>query len=290
MAQPDLLQRHDAVVLEYTMLRATVNRLLEIMTPVYGPNFPNDRLVIDVETTGVRFHNFQEAVKRGWKHFDGDLITELGFCHVKENEVKSTETLVLDWTMVPSINKQALANRMAETKRHMEIDQFGQPTGKSYKMSMERMQDEGADPVEVLSLFHETLEDARTKKHFIIAHNGYAFDSRMFEDHFQFWCKKMFRFGDNEIFDTGMVIKASQSNQVPWTTDTSRSWSARTYAQRLKGIKWSLDRYAVPLFGLAEKYNLNMDEAHGAGFDCYVSDCLFREMLAIAKGERADMA
>ena len=273
----------DAAALELEMLKQTMNSVLGIMKVGKFRNFPNDYLVIDVETTGVRFHKDG----RNARHWDGDFITELGYCYVKDGVSTGHETLVLNWASVPKVNRQALNERMETTRRQMEFKD-GKPTGRTYHMSLKRMEEEGADPIEVLQSFAEILQFARESGNFFVAHNGYHFDGTMFENHFDYWCKSDFKFGDNEMFDTGMVEKGSRSAMVPWLNDSVRSWSNRTYAVWLKGVHWALDRACVPRYNLAELYNLDMSQAHGAGFDCYVTHCLFEEFKKIACGDRVE--
>jgi hypothetical protein len=46
-------------------------------------------------------------------------------------------------------------------------------------------------------------------------------------------------------------------------------------------VKWKLE-LAVKKLGLGEKHNLNVDEAHDAGFDCRATHYLFEELRQLA--------
>jgi hypothetical protein len=198
--------------------------------------------------------------------------------------------LVLDWTqMKDRFPTDKLRARMEETRKAVEWKD-GKPTGKKYHMTIEMMQKEGIHPRDGLQAFAELLDDARRNKIFYVAHNGYHFDVRMLEDHFTAFTKLPFRFGDNEMIDTGMIEKGSQSNSIPWTGESVRDWSLRVSSARLKYVKWALDMHCVPRYGLATKYNLDMYAAHDAGFDCYVTHLLFEEYKAIARGEAPEPA
>jgi DNA polymerase III epsilon subunit-like protein len=267
------------------MVKLTVNSLLEVMRLGNDKgrfrNFPDDYVVIDVETTGIKFHT------PGSLLYQGDLITQLGYCVVRDAKAVSQAGLTLNWTDVKCIDENCLTQRLLQTKQNVEFKN-GQPTGKTYHMTIEKMKKDGSNPIDILREFAKVLRDAREQGCFYVAHNGYHFDVRMIEDHFAYWIKDDFKFGDNELFDTGMIEKGSQSNSTPWNGDTVKSWSMRTYGARLKNIKWSLDRACVPRYKLDEKYHLKMDEAHDAGFDCYVTHLLFEEFKEIAKGRRQE--
>lgn len=270
------------------MIATTVNGLFNIMSPHFR-NFPNDYIVIDVETTGVKFY------KGDMPDFfpSSDLITQLGCCIVKDSKAVCQSAVVLDWTQLSTIDQNVLKERLAFTKQAVEF-RDGQPTGKHYHMSYDKLK-EGRNPIEALKLFKQNVFDvARAEGMFFVAHNGYHFDARMIENHYWHWLEEHIGFGPNEIFDTGMVEKGSQSNSSPWMGDTVKDWSYRTYKVRLKDVKWSLDRACVARYRLSDRHYLpvnlegRLDEAHDAGFDCLVNHLLFEEYKEITAGRRAE--
>lgn len=271
------------------MIATTVSSLFNIMHPYYR-NFPNDYVVIDVETTGVKFYKGTPT------YFpDADLITQLGWCVVKDSKAVYQGSFILDWFKHPVINHVELKERLLWTKKKVEWTDDGKPTGKHYHMSAELMQSHGGDPVDTLKKFKETVIDmARQDGMFFVAHNGYHFDARMIEYHYNYWLNQKIDFGPNEIFDTGMVEKGSQSNSSPWMGDTVKDWSYRTYKVRLKDVKWSLDRACAARYRLSDRHYLpvnlegSLDEAHDAGFDCYVNHLLFEEYKEITAGRRPE--
>jgi hypothetical protein len=274
---------------ESKMIATTVNGLFNIMQPHFR-NFPNDYVVIDVETTGTKFF------KGDMPNFfpSSDLITQLGCCIVKDSKAIYQGSMVLDWFRNPGIDQQALKDRLAYTKQQVEF-RDGQPTGKKYHMNAELMQKRGTDPLEALRLFkHNVFDVARQEGMFFVAHNGYHFDARMIENHYWHWLEEHIGFGPNEIFDTGMVEKGSQSNSSPWMGDTVKDWSYRTYKVRLKDVKWSLDSACASRYRLSDRHYLpvnlegRLDEAHDAGFDCYVNHLLFEEYKEITAGRRPE--
>lgn len=279
-----MLARQDAIrayrELELRMIRDTVNGLFNLMRPHYD-DFPKNYVVFDLETTGIN------PTK--------DLIVQLGWCIVKDGKEDDRGGAILKWPLftkhVP--NPARFKLKLEEVKNKVEW-RDGKPTGKKYHFDFERVMDEGVDPMFVLEAANDILHGAREKKMFFIAHNGYHFDVPFLEGHFDFFLGKdnkfgnmprpTFHFGDNELFDTGMVEKGSQCQMIPWLTDTVRSWSLRTQRERIKNVKWALDTSCVPRYDLDKRYNLNIKEAHDAGFDCYVCHLLFQEYVRIASG------
>lgn len=272
------------------MIATTVSSLFNIMRPQFR-NFPNDYVVIDVETTGVKFYKGDMP-----KFFpDSDLITQLGCCIVKDSKAVYQKALILDWSRIPGIDADLLKKRLEETKKNVEFTNDGVPTGKKYHMTFDLMQSEGREPLEALGLFkHNVFDVARKEGMFFVAHNGYHFDARMIENHYWHWLEEHIGFGPNEIFDTGMVEKGSQSNSVPWMGDTVKDWSYRTYKVRLKDVKWSLDRACATRYRLSDRHYLpvnleqRIEEAHDAGFDSYLTHLLFEEYKEITAGRRPE--
>jgi DNA polymerase III epsilon subunit-like protein len=250
------------------MVHMTVKRLFALMEGRFR-NFPNDYLVLDTETTGVVFGD--------------DLIWQIGHCFVRNSLPVDRGNVLLDWTRHPRVQQNWLRQRIEATRRHVEYDKDGRPTGKKFHITYERMRDEGVSPEPILQEYLAWFEELHEDQVFFVAHNGYHFDAEMLTSHFWRFLGKRWGFDDGELMDTGMVLKAAQSSLVPWTGETLQDFSRRAYSQRLRGVRWALDQYAVPKFGLDKKYGLDMSQAHDAGFDAYVTHLLFQEFVEFAR-------
>jgi DNA polymerase III epsilon subunit-like protein len=262
-----LNRRQEALkLLETTMVGLTMNQMFKLMKGRFR-SF-DDYLVIDTETTGVNFEH--------------DLIWQVGHCLVKGRQPVNRGGALLDWARHPLIDQGWLKQRLLDTKRMVEFDRDGKPTGKTYHISYERMADEGVEPEPVLSEYLKWLRQGHEEKMFFVAHNGYRFDARMLQEHFNRFLREPWGFDDWELFDTGMVEKASQAMMGPWPTDTMRSFARRVDSQRLRGIRWNLDQHCVPRYRLAEKHGLDMTAAHDASFDSYLCHLLFEHWRALA--------
>jgi DNA polymerase III epsilon subunit-like protein len=231
-------------------------------------SFPRDYLVFDLETTGIDLKE--------------DLILQIGHCLVLGGEPVDTADFVLDWTARPGIDAGWLGKRIERTREFVEYDKDGRPSGRHYRFSPERLRQEGSDPLAILRFYHDWLQELRGERLFLVAHNGYHFDCCLLERHFHQFLASPFVFGDWEVFDTGMVVKAMQMNLPFWRGETPRSFSRRAYGQRLRGVRWALDTFCVPHFNLDKKHNLQAGDAHEAAWDVHVTHLLFQECLQAA--------
>lgn len=228
--------------------------------------FPDNYAVFDVETSGV-----DKSL---------DLVCQLGYCLVVDGKEQERICWDLDWSDPALVDQRWLRDKLLYTKEQVEMKD-GTPTGKTYHVSYERMR-EGVPPVEALREFLDLLIHMREEGFVFVAHNGVNFDAPILANHFKRWLGEDFAFGPNEIWDTGMIEKAIQLNMVPEPGDTFRSFAGRVGGVRAKGVYWALDRHCVPKYDLAKRFGLDMDMAHDAGFDCYVTHLLFEDYKRIA--------
>lgn len=268
MAGLQFQARQDAAAfVESRMIRSTVNAIFRLMRDRFK-GFPDDYLVFDVETTGVEFGT--------------DLVAQLGYVLVRDRKPADQGWVYLDWTRDPEVDQGWLRRRVEETRRHVEFKN-GQPTGKVYKVAYDRMRD-GMDPREALRRYHKLFLDNRAEGHFVVAHNGYHFDARYVEEHLHTFLGETFRFGDYELFDTGMIEKGAQAAMTPWIGESVRDYSLRVAKTWLKGVYWALDSYCVPKYGLDAKVNIKAADAHDAAVDCLLTHALFEEHRREAEG------
>lgn len=243
-----------------------LNKLFRVMNRRFNC-FPADYIVVDLETTGLSKHE--------------DLIGQLGVCLVVDRKPVVTSGTVLNWLRHPGVDQGWLKRRLEDTKYHVEHDKDGRRNNRHYHLSAEVLLDEGVDPVLALANCLDMLHDARARGRFVIAHNGYNFDCPFLENAFQRFLGADYRFGDNEVFDTGVTEKAAQLNLLPWAEESLRAFSTRVGGQRAKGVRWALDDHCVPKYNLDKKYNFDRRKMHEGGLDCLVAHYLFEEFRAM---------
>lgn len=267
---PEILlnARQDAAAfVEARMIRTTVNTLFGLMRARFK-DFPNNYLVFDVETTGVKFGE--------------DLVAQLGYVLVRDRRPVDQGQVYLDWTREPAVDQAWLKKRVESTRRHVETKD-GRPTGRTYKVSYEDMR-RGMKPADALQRYFDLFLANRADGGFFVAHNGYHFDAKWIEEHFSTFIGERFRFDDFELFDTGMIEKGAQAAMCPWVGESVRDYSLRVSRIWLKGVFWSLDGFCVPKYKLDEKMNTKTADAHDAAVDCLLTHALFEEHRREAEG------
>jgi DNA polymerase III epsilon subunit-like protein len=144
-------------------------------------------------------------------------------------------------------------------------------------ISVERTLAEGVPFEECVPRLVEMFESWRKRGLMFVGHNMMAFDAPLFEQE----CtrvKKPFKFNENEIVDTGMMVKAYQLGMSYRMNDTLRSFGKWVSGVRAKGVFWSLDRYCYEHFKLQEISGINKEDAHDAGVDCMLTHFLLERL------------
>ncbi len=200
-----------------------------------------------------------------------DLILSIGHVAVENGEIVSSTNTYLNWPDSGLVEPAWLSQRMERTRAKMA------EKGVKYQMDFETLREKGVPPLEAFQAYHDLFSDCVARGDSFVTHNGYRFDIPWLKHNWNRWLGKTFSFGENRVWDTGVIEKACQVQAVPEQGDTMFSWSSRVGGMFLKGVYFALDRHCVPKYGLAEKHALDMSNAHGAGYDCYVTSLLFRE-------------
>lgn len=250
-----------------------------------GELFPDNYIVFDVETTGTVFYGANGADKPELNGYH-DVITQIGHCIVRGGEAKHRAGIILDW-MKPEYMEHHEFDVMKDSgwlvhQLNYLVDIFEQK-GRTYQIPPDRMEAEGQDPIKTLEAYYDIFTEARKEGLKFVGHNAWGFDAKMMRYHFRQYLGKDFKWRPDEIIDTGMIEKAVQDRDnenvsLPWKTENLKTWSRRMSNSPRRGIKWNLDTHVVGKYNLIEKYNLNMDDAHDAGFDCYITH-LFLQTL-----------
>lgn len=221
---------------------------------------PEDYLIWDVETTG-----FNESV---------DLITQIGWAIVRGRQLVNQESLLLNWTTMPGIDQQWLQDRLAK------LCETFREKGATYYATYDKMAG-GQSPLLCLQVFEEVLAAAERAGDWTVGHNVACFDPRFVDSHRgRFLGLPPRDWERDQVFDTGLFVKAAQASLELRPEEALSAWWRRVAGTRVR-VKWSLDSYCIPAFGLAEKYGLDVRACHDAGYDCYVVHCLVEELRKI---------
>ena len=243
----------DPRVLHTYHLREIVQRLAK--TEMWPNNkLPCDYLVLDTETTGFSSTD--------------NHIVQIGLCAVRDCEICHDfgDDDFMSFTI--KLPEEAFIWAEGAVKVH----------GIDYVKS----QEQGIPPEEAYGLLHEVLLDARSKGMYICGHNLYSFDIPFFQTELS----RMgisFKFAQNEVVDTAMLVKAMQLGMYPSVGEPSYTYWSRVKSFRARGIYFSLDRYCIEHFDLAA-FGADKSHAHDAGYDCWLTHLVVSELNKIVEG------
>lgn len=247
-----------------------INHWGPLFTQLYGHAFPTSYLALDCEYTGGN-----ERL---------DLIVEIGHCLVENGVLTDRLGIVLDWSRRPDLVPK---DKLKHMLRRIEL--MMKDAGHTWRITYPVMQEEGIDPIKGLQFYYDLFRTIQKRKLFFAAHNGFKSDERMLQGAFEGFLLKEFRFGQNQLFDTGAIFKANLvladpdptlRHKYSWTP-TASDVSLEDYFRRIvnlhaKGVFWNLEA-AVKHYQLDQQYSLDMAQSHTAEFDAYMVHLLMEE-------------
>jgi len=234
---------------------------------------PRDYFCFDLETTGFSFR-FNKGAENEEESND-DLIVELGHCSVEGGYAKYYESKVLNWFECDLVDDAWLEWKLERCYQNM------RKAGRECHMSAKRMREEGEDPIEVLQFYRDLLEQARTDRKLFVGHNLALFDSNVFANATEEWLGDRFEIGKDEVLDTAAIEKATTCGMEPWPDESTMDYFRRVLDRPAPGIRWHLE-HCVKKYKLDRKYDLDLDNAHTAGFDAMLCHLLMEEFRAIS--------
>lgn len=235
---------------------------------LYGGEWPVNYCCFDLETTGYSMER--------------DVIVEWGHCLVQDGKPVDRLSLVIDWTNHSVVPDHWLRQRLQQVASSMSA------AGSKSHMTYERMKSEGVKPDKALGFILKFIKTLAEKDSLFVAHGGYAFDEKMLASNFRgFGIAHDFSFGDNNLFDTDCVEKASQvvthPRMHPRKGDTLRSYFHRVKYTRMAGVKSNLDTHCFQKYFAAK--GVKRSEMHGASTDAHCCHILMEEWRSQINGE-----
>lgn len=250
---------------------------------LYSSSWPENYCVVDCEYTGGN-----EEV---------DVVTGIGHLLVENGKPVDHLSLVLDWTHHPIVPADWLQHALRRVTLNMAN------SGRVFHTDWDGMQRDGIAPEKALTFYYDLFEAVKARGGMFVAHNGFYADERMLRGNFEGFIGKTFRFGENRLFDTGAIEKASlalvssdpairerRDVWLPNDNDTMETYFRRVTGAHAKGLFWNLSD-TIRRHGLHTRHNLDLDKAHAAGFDVQLVYHLmehYRELAAAKSGERID--
>jgi len=203
---------------------------------------PDTYMVFDTETNGTQIGSSR--------------ILQYGFCHVEGRKVLKSYSFLVNHGPDLNIPEGAFKVHGIDVKKTMA---------------------EGVPFKEIVHRIVELFEDWQKAGAMFVGHNMMAFDAPLFERE----CgraERPFKFGENEILDTGMLVKAIQLGMTFRLNDTLRSFGKWVSNVRARGVYWSLDRYCYAQYKLKELSGIDKDAAHDAAVDCLLTHYLLERL------------
>lgn len=220
-----------------------LSRLLgEVARRCSGGSLPDTYLVFDTETNGTDVYRCK--------------ILQVGLCFVRKGEI---------------------IDRMAfYVKRGTDVP-IPPEAQRVHGITHAKLASDGIEPAEIIPLVCEHFTKWREQGHMFLGHNILAFDAPLIELESQL-LGVPWKFRDNEIVDTGMLVKGAQLEMFfRDDAENLRSFYRRVSEVRAKGVYWSLDRHCIDAYGLAT-YGIDKSKMHDAGEDCVATHFLLSEI------------
>ena len=191
------------------------------------------------------------------------VIVEAGHCIVGGGDILEEGSWILDWTRCPDlVDSRSLAKTMYHTRKNMEFDRQGNPTGRKYKFTLELLKT-GVDPIQTLEMYYKLFQDAIETKIFVIGH-GVWFDVDFFNHSFKRFLNKPALELSEFIFDTGVIAKALIADLRPKLKEKLPDYFQRVKRFSNSGNKWNLKDLAIRHVPHLVKSG---EDLHQAGYD-----------------------
>lgn len=226
--------------------------------------FPDSYFIWDLETSGF--------------HRQYDVVVEAGWGIVHNRQLVDYGGVILDWTRHGGWSWQHwLRQRLEKVAREMSSQ------GRTYHFTYDRLAAEGVDPHQGMYDFVQLLWQFIRNAGFLVGHGIYYFDSTMVDGHTnRFMGGYELPWDMATMLDTALIEKAAETNSMPWVGDTLHDWYKRVQGIRSKGTRWNLGGHCTEKYNLAERFHLDMNQTHRAGFDCVLEYGLVETYRQIA--------
>jgi hypothetical protein len=228
-----------------------------------GFTIPSTYITFDLETTGLKPHRV--------------FITQAGHLSVTAGIPGEPFSTLLGWPKTNAINQADFREQLIE----VENDYLSR--NDRYRFSYDLLNRDGADPLRIVELYHDTFVAHQAQGGSFATHNGAKFDTQVWQSHFRKYLDSDFCFNLERMHDTGLVEKAIglsrrrfEQGKSEWLPhpDESRAWFYhRTINEYGHKLGWGLGD-TIKKYGLDRAFNLDLDNSHTAGFDCTMTHLL----------------
>lgn len=245
---------------------AVLNRFRDYFKNRFRAGLPSNYLCWDLEATGFSR--------------DDDLIVEIGHCVVHDRKPVQRMATLLDWTRSEHVNQDWLRDKLNYVKKCVETDEDGNPNGRRFDITYERLRKEGVPPEDAFEYYFDLFARVHNGGGFFVGQNVYAFDAEMFAAQTAEFLGEAFKFEPDVMIDVGALEKATQLGMGVFDDETLKDYFKRVASFNRKGVKWNIE-HCVNKYKLPELYGIKAEELHGAGEDSYVCHLVYEEIRNI---------
>lgn len=249
-----------------------INEWDSAFTANYDHTFPDTYLCLDTEYTG--------GDERA------DFVMEIGHVMIQDRKVVDRLNVVLDWSSHPGVDHELLRHKLNNIQSIM---------GSDWRITWDVMQKEGIAPFKALKFYQKFFSTWNKRNLPYVAHNGRTAEERMLRGVFNRYLDRSFVIGDNQLWDTGAIFKATSLFEsmdpshshfrwkcFPQQSDSMRDYFDRVIGLRVRGLRWKL-KLCLEHYGLLDKLG-DDHRYHQAVHDAYCSHLLmeaFRDGLSV---------
>lgn len=239
---------------------------------------PDDYISLDTETLSFGEDN---------------LPVEIGHALVKGRKPISRYDYLLDWLKEPAqtedgfdaVQADWLQDQLLYVRDRMEKDEHGNPTGRKYDITFQKLRDAGRTWHKVLRYYLDLLRRVTAKGFCIVGHNV-SFDLKLLSSVWDEFLGESFDFDAVPQFDTGVLFKAMQIGLTPAPHESLAEYTHRVRHKRCPGVPWNL-LHGMRTLGVIDKHGLDASKLHGAGYDSYCTHLFFEELRLTMEGSAA---
>lgn len=230
----------------------------------WGLTLPTDYFVIDVENVGNIYDK-------------NPLLLEIGCSCVCNTVLKYSTAAILDWFKYDKINHDELRKSLVQTRENL----LAKDKNCLFRFDEQFVRKYGHEPLAVLEIFYNFLNELNSKNKKLVMHNGFKHDIPILEDNIYNYLGYKFHINRDLLIDTGLIEKAWQFNVLPAKGESLSSFYAYISEIFLPKIYWSLPRTCVKRYDLIKKHALDTTQAHSAEYDTFVNHLLLEEYRQI---------
>jgi len=245
--------------------------LAKNLTVVMGKlEVPANYMVLDIETTGF------SPVK--------DDIWQFGAFTSMDGSCKHAQGVAFHIALPDDRLRRATfeiglrADRLVKTGMSQE-----EAHEKGFEDFKKELAEKGKDAKTQIGIVVEGVKKCVTNGWPLVGHNCINFDLPFVVE----TCKRFgieFSTPTRCVVDTGTMIKAAKLKITIGDGEDLISFYRRVNNVRAKGCYYNLGEFCVQAFQLTQKYGVDVGKAHDAGYDCYLTSLVLRELVDWAKG------